>query len=222
MEECGNDLDAAIKRLRDLCLQPTDENVAPAEDQGAAAERGILFYSCLRHLLQISRVSLFILFLHGCCTMPDVKGLYYDIAPSIFQNFMVSEMLNSDSVRHEPPLMLIYSYCYKSKNFTTACKLAGINNGDVPVSEVPSAPQNLPVDGEEWVNLFVSEMMNATSPDDARARAARVLDIFQKSINASNGAEAAQTLQKVNILLAKYHPVFAQLLHFECFDHFDI
>ena len=60
------------------------------------------------------------------------------------------------------------------------------------------------MDGAEWVNLFVSEMMNATSPDDARARASRVLEILEKSISARAGAEAAQTFQKVNILFVHF------------------
>ncbi|PON90073.1 Ubiquitin system component Cue [Trema orientale] len=114
LEECGNDLDAAIKSLNDLRLRSAEENPGPAEDSDATVEKGV-------------------------------------------------------------------------------------NDGDVAVSENPSA--HLPVDGAEWVNLFVNEMMNATSPDDVRARASRVLEILEKSISARAGAEAAQSFQKENMLL---------------------
>ncbi|XP_057723352.1 uncharacterized protein LOC130939249 [Arachis stenosperma] len=32
LQECGNDLDAAIKRLNELCLGTTDENTGTAEE----------------------------------------------------------------------------------------------------------------------------------------------------------------------------------------------
>ncbi|KAK4375463.1 hypothetical protein RND71_006140 [Anisodus tanguticus] len=54
----------------------------------------------------------------------------------------------------------------------------------------------LPADGAEWVELFVREMMSATSTDDARARATRVLESLAKSISAGARAEAAQKFQK--------------------------
>ena len=58
-------------------------------------------------------------------------------------------------------------------------------------------PNALPADGNEWVELFVREMMSASSVDDARARAARVLEVLEKSIRAHAGAEAAENIQKV-------------------------
>lgn len=42
-------------------------------------------------------------------------------------------------------------------------------------------------------------MMSATSIDDARARASRVLESLEKSISAGS-AEAAQNFQKVGII----------------------
>ncbi|KAK4719266.1 hypothetical protein R3W88_017604 [Solanum pinnatisectum] len=58
---------------------------------------------------------------------------------------------------------------------------------------------NPPADGTEWVELFVREMMTATSTDDARARATIVLESLEKSISASASAEAA--FQKENMML---------------------
>lgn len=117
LEEYDNDIDAAIKSLRDLCLRSAEENSDAAENPDAAVEKEV------------------------------------------------------------------------------------VNGGDVTVSENPSAADNLPMDGAEWVNLFVREMMSATSPDDARARASRVLELLEKSISARAGAEAAQAFQKENMLL---------------------
>ncbi|XP_077237926.1 uncharacterized protein LOC143879433 [Tasmannia lanceolata] len=68
-------------------------------------------------------------------------------------------------------------------------------------SENASAPDNLPMDGSEWVELFVREMMNAADMEDARARASRVLEVLEKSIAARAGAEAAQSFQKENVIL---------------------
>lgn len=88
-----------------------------------------------------------------------------------------------------------------AENPDAAVEKEAVNGGDVTVSENSSAANNLPIDGAEWVNLFVREMMSATSTDDARARASRVLELLEKSISARAGAEAAQAFQKENMLL---------------------
>jgi hypothetical protein len=49
----------------------------------------------------------------------------------------------------------------------------------------------------EWVELFVKEMMSSSDIDDARARASRALDVFEKSIMDRVGAEAVQSLHRV-------------------------
>lgn len=58
---------------------------------------------------------------------------------------------------------------------------------------------NIPIDGVHWVDMFVREMMSATSIDDARARASRLLVALEKTICVQAGAEAAQNIQKVSI-----------------------
>ncbi|KAJ4845511.1 hypothetical protein Tsubulata_013033 [Turnera subulata] len=77
------------------------------------------------------------------------------------------------------------------------------NDGDVvPVaSENAAAGSNLPVDGREWVDLFVREMMGATSVDDAKARASRVLEVLEKSISSRAAEESAQSFEKENMML---------------------
>lgn len=53
------------------------------------------------------------------------------------------------------------------------------------------------MDGAEWVDLFVTEMMSASNMDDAKARASRALEVLEKSICASAGAEAAKSFHQV-------------------------
>ncbi|TXG69388.1 hypothetical protein EZV62_004323 [Acer yangbiense] len=74
-------------------------------------------------------------------------------------------------------------------------------NGNAAASEKQSDQNKLPVDGAEWVDLLVREMMSATSMDDAKSRASRVLEILEKSIMARPGDEAAQSFEKENMML---------------------
>ena len=74
-----------------------------------------------------------------------------------------------------------------------------VTNGEVGSSEDQSAPKNLPMDGAEWVELFVREIMSASNMDDARARASRALEVLEKSISARASAEAAQSIHQVVI-----------------------
>lgn len=62
-----------------------------------------------------------------------------------------------------------------------------------------SAQENVPVDGVEWVELFVGEMMGAANVDDAKTRASRALEVLEKSIFARAQAEASQTFLQVSL-----------------------
>lgn len=80
-----------------------------------------------------------------------------------------------------------------------------INDGEAAAknpsaaAENPSAAVNGPSSGAEWVELLVREMTNATSVDNAKDRASRVLEILEKSISARVGEETAGSFQKVGI-----------------------
>lgn len=74
-------------------------------------------------------------------------------------------------------------------------------NGEVASTEDISAPKNHHMDGGEWVELFVQEMMSASDMDDARARASRALESLEKSIIERAGLEAAQSLHQENMML---------------------
>ncbi|WRX28046.1 Ubiquitin system component CUE - like 2 [Theobroma cacao] len=94
----------------------------------------------------------------------------------------------------------------KEGDLTSAFETVGTltNDGEatatVPVQN-PSAPEKLPVDGAEWVDLFVREMMSATSVDDAKARAFKLLEVLENSISRSAAEEAAQNFHKVCICI---------------------
>ncbi|XVF48053.1 hypothetical protein PTKIN_Ptkin03bG0159900 [Pterospermum kingtungense] len=75
-------------------------------------------------------------------------------------------------------------------------------NGDIPTKE-QTAHEVLSMDGSDWVELFVREMLNASNIDDARARASRALEVLEKSIHARSGAEVAQNFQQENTILKR-------------------
>lgn len=117
LQECGNDLDAAIQRLHELCLGSAEDNSGCAEESDAIVEKGAL-----------------------------------------------------------------------------------TNDGNDVTPDHLWAANNFPTEGAEWVDLFVREMMCATSMDDAKARATRLLGNLEKSISSSAG-EATETLCKENVML---------------------
>lgn len=64
--------------------------------------------------------------------------------------------------------------------------LAG-NEAAVPIGNAPCA-DNFPSSSTQWVEILVNEMTNASNMDDAKARASRVLEVFEKSMTAHVGA----------------------------------
>ncbi|KAJ0530572.1 putative ubiquitin system component CUE, UBA-like superfamily [Helianthus annuus] len=74
-----------------------------------------------------------------------------------------------------------------------------VDKGLVTASEDVSL-ENSPRSGAEWVELFVTEMTSATSIDDARLRAMRVLESLEKSITERAAGDAAETLHKENLV----------------------
>ncbi|XP_058226702.1 uncharacterized protein LOC131335395 [Rhododendron vialii] len=74
-------------------------------------------------------------------------------------------------------------------------------DGDTAPPANLSAQDNVPLNGAEWVELFVTEMTSATSIDDARSRATRVLESLEKSITVRVGVEATQSYHKENVML---------------------
>jgi len=76
-----------------------------------------------------------------------------------------------------------------------------VTDGEAALPANHPPQQNLEMGGAEWVELFVREMMIASSVDDARSRATKVLESLEQSINVRASAEAAQTYHKENVTL---------------------
>ncbi|KAL3528882.1 hypothetical protein ACH5RR_008204 [Cinchona calisaya] len=74
--------------------------------------------------------------------------------------------------------------------------------------QAASTQSNLPVDGAEWVEFFVSEVTSARSIDDARSRATRVLESLERSLSTLAGAEAAEVFHKENMMLKEQIEVY--------------
>lgn len=66
----------------------------------------------------------------------------------------------------------------------------------VPIEDT-SSRNTLPRDGAQWVELLVSEMGGASTIDEARNCATKVLEVLEKSIRDQASAEAAGNYQKV-------------------------
>ncbi|KAH9653315.1 CUE domain-containing protein [Citrus sinensis] len=150
LEECGDDLDSAIRSLNELRLGSADNNlgsVAGKSDLAADANAQ-----------------------GGGSSRPNL-------------NLCSSTLLNDS----------------KEEQYL----LAGVatTNGEVPSPDDPSASKVFQLDGPEWVELFVREMMSSSNIDDARARASRALEILEKSICARASAEAAQSFHQENKML---------------------
>ncbi|KAL9249293.1 hypothetical protein AKJ16_DCAP18730 [Drosera capensis] len=86
----------------------------------------------------------------------------------------------------------------------------GVDANGVATSEDPTNQNTLPADGAEWVEWFVREMTNASSLDDARARAARLLELLEKSISSRARVEAAETYQKEISVLKEHNTILKQ------------
>ncbi|KAL3500517.1 hypothetical protein ACH5RR_039610 [Cinchona calisaya] len=74
---------------------------------------------------------------------------------------------------------------------------ANINSETTTLEDASTPSNNLRVDGAEWVEFLVNEMMNSTSVDDAKSCARKVLENLESSIR----AEAAENLDKEKIIL---------------------
>lgn len=69
------------------------------------------------------------------------------------------------------------------------------------------------MDGLEWVELFVREMSAASDVEDARIRASRALEAFEKTIRAHAKADTAQNFQQVIIFPFNKLDMLTGLLH---------
>ncbi|GJR26128.1 retrovirus-related pol polyprotein from transposon TNT 1-94 [Tanacetum coccineum] len=78
----------------------------------------------------------------------------------------------------------------------------GMANGNAVPAEnsAPQQQQQQPVNGADWVDLFVQEMLSASNIDDARTRASRALELLEKSI-CERVTTDAHCLQQENMMM---------------------
>ncbi|KAL6854545.1 hypothetical protein ACP4OV_019107 [Aristida adscensionis] len=72
------------------------------------------------------------------------------------------------------------------------------DNELVPSVESVSSADNFPSSSTQWVEVLVNEMASASNLDDAKARASRVLEVFERSMTSCTGADAQLNFQKEN------------------------
>ncbi|XP_043817333.1 uncharacterized protein LOC110625842 [Manihot esculenta] len=191
--QSSNDLDSAIKSLNEHCLESADHNSNSAEE-ASLNEQGVLIFYIYLLLVEMINFSYGIhVMIH--CLEQFIVLMELHLALQC-ENGMISRTKLSLTV------MSIIWYSISEKTFTAPIKLTGTltNDGDATPSENTSVPNKLPVDGAEWVDLFVREMISATGVEDARARASRVLEILERSISKNAAENAAQSLQKENLM----------------------
>ncbi|PIA39041.1 hypothetical protein AQUCO_02700307v1 [Aquilegia coerulea] len=91
----------------------------------------------------------------------------------------------------------------ESESMATAnnSNVSGAESSQFPQQKVQEQQENNieyestnPTNGPSWVDIFVQEMMNASDMDDARGRAARILEVFERSVVAHSRASDEQEL----------------------------
>uniref|UniRef100_A0A0D9X6J8 CUE domain-containing protein n=1 Tax=Leersia perrieri TaxID=77586 RepID=A0A0D9X6J8_9ORYZ len=83
---------------------------------------------------------------------------------------------------------------------TTEVPVSAQDGGRVPSDNIPCS-ENLPSNGSEWVELLVNEMASASNIDDAKSRASRVLEVFEKAAVSNVNAQGLHDIQKENAVL---------------------
>ncbi|XP_077222932.1 uncharacterized protein LOC143856563 [Tasmannia lanceolata] len=142
------------------------------------------------------------LLLHLIALFPDMDNQLLERALEACGNDLDSAIKSLNELRLGSAVTNLGSADSKSDS-SIGANVQLSSNGVDAASENTCAPDNLPTVGSEWVELFVREMMNASDTDDAKVRASRVLEVLEKSIvdRAGAGAEAAQCIQKENLIL---------------------
>ncbi|OEL25759.1 hypothetical protein BAE44_0013223 [Dichanthelium oligosanthes] len=141
--------------------------------------------------------------------------LFPDMDPQLLERALEASGDDLDSaikslteLRLESAEAILSTTVGESENsLSAALKLSAegpVSNGHLGVAtEHPPATDNDKTNhhSSEWVELFVREMMSSSDIDDARARASRALEAFEKSIMDRVGAEAVQNLHRENVML---------------------
>lgn len=66
------------------------------------------------------------------------------------------------------------------------------------IAVAPAVPViNIPTNGSEWAELIVKEMSSASNLIDAKNRAFRILELFEKSTSDCSSPDATQKMREV-------------------------
>lgn len=110
----------------------------------------------------------------------------------------ISERIKSQGL--EPTIIGNFS-AVPGESATSCCQMS---EEEVRSAHTNFCGENI-TDGSKWVDLFVHEMMRAADLDDARGRAARILEVFERSIitnsKASKELEHASLKEHLQSLL---------------------
>ncbi|KAJ3708093.1 hypothetical protein LUZ61_011798 [Rhynchospora tenuis] len=138
-------------------------------------------------------------------------SLFPEMDPKILEealeasgNDLETAIRNLNKLRLESSVADLSSNDHKFENGTSCTEgnKAFVENGNMEsTSDQPSNGSNIPSHMSEWVELFVREMMNASNIDDARARASRAIEVFEKAVLQRAGVDAVENLHKENMVL---------------------
>ncbi|KAJ8559907.1 hypothetical protein K7X08_003965 [Anisodus acutangulus] len=82
----------------------------------------------------------------------------------------------------------------------TGTQILTQGNGGPAPAEDSSVAKELHMEKTEWVELIVREMSNASNIEDAKSRASRALEVYEKSICARATEATARVFQQENIM----------------------
>uniref|UniRef100_A0A0E0QH87 CUE domain-containing protein n=2 Tax=Oryza TaxID=4527 RepID=A0A0E0QH87_ORYRU len=120
----------------------------------------------------------------------DKSGNNVDSAIRSLLNLHLESVQNNSGVAFEPI------------QETTEVQVSAEDGNEIGApSESAPCPENFPSNGSEWVELLVNEMTTASNMDDAKSRATRVLEAFEKAVVSHVNAQGPHDFQKENAVL---------------------
>ncbi|KAJ6408085.1 hypothetical protein OIU84_011399 [Salix udensis] len=218
LEECGDDLDSAIRSLNELRLASV-ENFSSAVAKSNVIDKANvppqvcvrLFAICGEYWVLWNTMENLLLISFHSDGRDDCKILW---KYSVFF-IVLDHSTERNLVHYGSRIWALGWWCFFGIDGVLNGKqyfvvgLAPVDSEAHP-TEDPSASAHLSMDGMEWVELFVREMTSASNIDDARARASRALEALEKSICTRAGAETAKSFNQENMMLKEQMQILIQ------------
>lgn len=123
----------------------------------------------------------------------DKSGNNVDSAIRSLLNLHLESVQNNSGVAFEP--------IQETTEVQVSAEVVSDGNEIGAPSESAPCPENFPSNGSEWVELLVNEMTTASNMDDAKSRATRVLEAFEKAVVSHVNAQGPHDFQKENAVL---------------------